>query len=163
MEETKMNKSQLIIIGVISAAVIFIGGIYTGVKFISSDTKDASKIISKEVTETEWQKKYTDLKKAFDKKSKAEKQQTLKDNFTPENFEKSIDCMLSPLNADETIETKYKYLILPRIHLNVRMYDDCKEAHVKYEIGQVGNWRLYGTIAVVGLAAGVISYHYLKK
>ena len=152
-----MKSLKLISIGLFAALIMFIVGFISGMKYISNN--DQPKIVDKVISDTKWKDKYLTLKQAYDKKNKV----ILKKNLTPEISKQAINCMFSPLNADETIEMKYSYFVFPRTVLTVRMYDDCKEATARYEIGQKGNWKIYTTIAVAAAAGGAGIYYFLKK
>src|SRR4030042_1278224 len=113
------------IIGSIIAIVLFSSGVLTGRYYF---TKTDIKIIEKVVTETKY--KYKNLKPEN------------KPIFDQENFNRLLACYDSPL--------QFKTNTINNI-LNVKVYDDCKEATALYEIGTTGNYKIYLGIGAAGV------------
>jgi hypothetical protein len=127
-----MNKY---IVGVIIAIILLISGILIGKYYFS---KTDIKIVTKEVTKTEYKYKFlpTDLNDV-------------------EKCKQAFDCSNSSINFKEKIVSNT---------LSVTAYDSCKEATAQYQIGTKGNWKIYVGVGAVGIAAGsYLTYKYFKK
>jgi hypothetical protein len=102
--------------------------------------KKEIRIIEKKVYETQWKTeiKYIDNKPVFDQ----------------DNFNRLFNCYNSELKFRELTADNYLF---------ITVMDDCKEASAKYQIGTVGNYKLYLTVGAVGLiAGGIITYKYFR-
>ena len=120
------------ITGAIIAIILFAGGVLLGKHYFSSTE---IKVVEKKVYETVWKTKV--------KYVKAE----TKDDLVLEDCNNLIDWYNSPLEFKDHTENNYLY---------VTAFDLAKSAEVRYKIGTKGNWILYGSIALAGIATGVL-------
>jgi hypothetical protein len=74
--------------------------------------------------------------------------------FNQQNFDLLNSWVNSPIQFKDRTEKNYLF---------ITAYDANKSADARYEIGQKGNWRIYGTIAGVAALAGGITVYKLKR
>lgn len=132
-----MENSKYIIIGLIAAIIIFIGGLFTGkYKFSTQDIK----IVDRVITETKWKTKIEYIKS--------------KPQFTQENFDLFYDSWKSPINFKDKTENN---------NLFVTAYTDYKEATARYEIGTKNDWKMYLAFAGLGAVATAGTLYYFFR
>jgi hypothetical protein len=124
-----------IIIGLISAIIIFAGGLLIGKLYFSkTDIKVTERIVYK----TQWKEKpAADLP------------------FTQQNFNNLLFCAVSDINFKDRAESDYLF---------ITAFDECKENTARYKIGTKGDWAVYLGVGVVAFAGGsYLAYKLLKR
>ncbi len=126
-----------VIIGIILAIALLVGGIFIGkYKFSTHEIQ----VVEKKIYETKWKTKIV-----------------YKDNkpeFTQENFGIAVACMESSIDFKDRTENNYLF---------VTAFDNCKENTARYEIGTKGNYKVYLAIAGIGVAGGAAAVYYLIR
>ena len=135
-----MEEIKNIIVGIIAVFIIFCIGVIVGYKYFSTTEIEVKE---KKIYETKWK---TEIKTKIVYKEK-------KPEFNQENFGIFYNCYISPIQFEDWTEKNY---------LNIKAFDDCKEAQARYEIGQKGNWKIYLGFGLGGFALGTGLYFIFK-
>ena len=131
-----MSKFKYIIIGIISAVILFLSGWFAKGCYPEKDIQ----VIPMPISPTVW-------------KIPIKEKPKLK-NLTQKDFDYFYDCTTSDLWAKETLNKNW---------LTVKFGDDCKKAEVKYKITQTKDWKMYFVIgSIAAITGGIITYKLLK-
>jgi hypothetical protein len=80
--------------------------------------------------------------------------ETTPTEFNQQNFDLLTSWVNSPIQFKDRTEKNYLF---------VTAFDDHKEATARYEIGTVGDWKLYGCLIGAGAIAGGYAIYKLTK